>query len=127
MELRRPRKEWRGLGTYYATMVDGIWSSQRVTKTVGLPSLALDPGSGRVHVMVGKHRLHEGTVKSLGVGKVAAGVEDPEMRVDPATGSLLLVYVRSSPDGESDGLIRHYQSMTPSAARGACRAGSGVG
>jgi hypothetical protein len=92
-------------GTYLATMVDGKWTSERVTKTVGLPSLALDPGSGRVHVMVGNTVYTKEPSRGWTSARLPAGVEDPEMRVDPATGRLLLVYLRSSPDGESDGLF----------------------
>jgi hypothetical protein len=92
-------------GTYHATMVDGKWVSERVTKTVGLPSLGLDPGSGRVHVIVGNTVYTKEPSRAWASARLPAGVEDPEMRVDPATGRLLLVYIRSSPDGESDGLF----------------------
>jgi hypothetical protein len=91
-------------GTYYATLVNGKWTSQRITKRLGLTSLTLDPGSGRLHVLVG-NTLYTKTPNAAWVSaRLPAGVDNPTMRLDPATGSLLLVYNRSSPDGESDGL-----------------------
>jgi len=39
-------------GTYYATLVDGRWRVERVTKATGDTSLVLDTDSGAVHVLV---------------------------------------------------------------------------
>ena len=39
-------------GTYYATLVDGKWVSERITKATGATSLVLDTDTGAVHVLV---------------------------------------------------------------------------
>jgi hypothetical protein len=44
-------------GTYYATLVDGAWRVERVTKATGGKSFVLDPDTGAVHLLVnGNHR-----------------------------------------------------------------------
>jgi hypothetical protein len=92
-------------GTYYATMVDGKWASERVTKQIGRASLALDPRTSRVHVIVGNTVYTKEPSRAWASARLPAGVEDPEMRVDPATGSLLLVYLDWNQAGESEGLL----------------------
>jgi hypothetical protein len=92
-------------GTYYATMVNGKWSSQRITKHLALVSFALDPGTGRVHVIEGNTLYTKESSRAWASARLPAGVERPVMRLDPATGELLLVYLPSNPDGESDGLF----------------------
>jgi hypothetical protein len=92
-------------GTYYATIVNGKWTSQRITKDVGLSSLGLDPGAGRVHVLVGNtvhtHDPDSGWVST----RLPAGVDDSVMRVDPATGTVLVLYIQRNRDGDSEGLF----------------------
>jgi hypothetical protein len=93
------------VGTWYATMVNGKWISQRINKKVGFPSLVLDPGSGRVFVLLDNvvyTKAPTGTWESARLPKV---VKFPVMRIDPATGSLLLVYEAPNPDGESSSLM----------------------
>jgi hypothetical protein len=92
-------------GTYHATTVNGKWASERVTKKLGLPSLALDPRTGRVHVIEGDTLYTKESSRAWASTRLPAGVDHPVMRLDPTTGSVLLVYLRSSPDGESDGLF----------------------
>lgn len=91
-------------GTYYATMVKGTWTSQRVTKELGLSSLAIDPRSGRINLLVGNTVRTKVPNGSWVSARLPAGVDSPVMRVDPATGSLLVVYLHSSPDGESNAI-----------------------
>ena len=92
-------------GTYYATMVKGKWTSQRVTKELGLSSLAIDPGTGRIYLLVGnaiRTKPPNGTWVSA---RLPGGIDSPVMRLDPATGSLLVVYLHSNPEGEPEGLF----------------------
>lgn len=86
-------------------MVKGKWTSHRVTKELGLSSLAIDPGTGRIYLLIGnavRTKLPNGTWASA---RLPAGIDNPVMRLDPATGSLLVVYLHSNPEGESDGLF----------------------
>jgi len=93
-------------GTYYATIVGGRWTSQRITKEHDLPSLALDPRSGRVHVLVGNTLYTKDPNRSWTSARLPKGVDAPVMRLDPATGNLLFVYVDySNPDDESAPLL----------------------
>ena len=63
-------------GTYYATLVNGKWTSQRITKKLGLPSIALDPETGRVHVLV-DNMLYTKEPPGLGLGTAARGGRQP--------------------------------------------------
>lgn len=92
-------------GTYYATMVNGKWSSQRITKHLALGSFALDPGTGRIHVIEGNTLYTKEASRAWASTRLPVEVDRPVMRLDPATGSVLLVYARSGPDGEPDGLF----------------------
>jgi len=92
-------------GTYYATQVNGKWASKRVTKDLDLTSIALDPRTGRMHVLVGHVLYTKAADRGWASAPLPAGIDDPQMRVDPATGTLLLVYDRTGPDGDSDGLV----------------------
>jgi hypothetical protein len=92
-------------GTYYATIVNGKWTSQRITKRLGPSSLVLDPRTGRVHFLI-ENVVHTRNANGTWVStRLPAGIEFPVMRLDPATGNLLVVYVQSTPDGESDNLF----------------------
>ena len=92
-------------GTYYATMANGKWTSKRITKHLGLSSLALDPEpavsmSSKATRCTRRSRPGAGSRQ-----RCPREVDLPVMRLDPATGSLLVVYLRSNADGESDGLF----------------------
>lgn len=89
-----------GVGTYYATNASGTWRSERVTKDVGVTSLQVDTATGRVHVLVGgeKNGVLYCTKSPTGAWvrtKIAAtkGATDLAIRLDPATGTLLAVYL----------------------------------
>jgi hypothetical protein len=92
-------------GTYYATMVKGKWTSQRITKKLGLSSLALDPKTGRVHVLAANTVYTKDPKGGWVSAGLPSGIESPVLRLDPTTGTLLVVYIRWSPDGDSDGLF----------------------
>jgi hypothetical protein len=93
-------------GVYYATMVNGTWTSHRITKQTETASLAVDPGTGRVHVLVGNVLHTKEPNGDWGSARLPKGVDSPVMRLDPATGELLLMYVDySDPDAESAPLV----------------------
>jgi hypothetical protein len=92
-------------GTYYATMVNGKWTSRRITKKVGFPSLALDPGTGRVFVLVDNVVHTKAPNGGWETARLPAGIENPVMRIDPATGRLLVMYVDYNSDAESASLV----------------------
>ena len=86
-------------GTYYATNASGAWASQRITRSLGETSLQVDDVTGRVHVLVnGETGLVYYTKPANGawahsrVGSVRSAFS-PVIRLDPATGTLLVVYV----------------------------------
>ncbi len=86
-------------GTYYSTNAGGSWTSQRITKSVGETSLQVDPASGRIHAIVSGRVGIWYFTKALGgswaAKRVAAKrwVLSPVIRLDPATGRLLVVYL----------------------------------
>jgi hypothetical protein len=92
-------------GTYYATIVDGKWQSHRITKHLGLSSFALDPGTGRVHLIEGNTLHTKEASRAWVAARLPAEVDLPVMRVDPETGALLVVYLRRNANGESEGLF----------------------
>ena len=92
-------------GTYYATMANGKWISKRITKHLALLSLALDPGTGRVHVIEGNTLYTKEPSTAWVSAPLPEEVDLPVMRLDPATGRLLVVYLRRNASGESDGLF----------------------
>ena len=47
-------------GTYYGTLVDGDWVTERITKATGMTSLVLDTDTGTVHVLVNGNPNKEG-------------------------------------------------------------------
>ena len=58
-----------------------------------------------MHVLVGHVLYTKAADRGWASAPLPAGIDDPQMRVDPATGTLLLVYDRTGPDGDSDGLV----------------------
>lgn len=91
-------------GTYYATNRTGAWTAiafRRVTTDLGVKSLTVDAGTGRVHVLVGgESGLRHYTDTATGPWSVlklsSAIVTSCAIRLDPATGTLLAVYARAS-------------------------------
>jgi hypothetical protein len=102
-------------GTYYATNASGTWVSQRITRSTGAASLQMDDASGRVHALVsGAAGLVYYTAPSNGGWthtKVASTSWAPSivLRLDAATGTLLIVYV----DGSTAGKLRVYAITKP--------------
>jgi hypothetical protein len=94
-----------GIGTYYATNAGGTWKAQRITRDVGDTSLQVDAATGQVQVLVGgETALLYLTMSSGGrwaPTKVARtkGATSPVLRLDPATGTLLAVYLSPSRGG----------------------------
>jgi len=89
-------------GTYYATNPGDTWQARRITKALGWMSLSLDPVTGRVHAIVESNRVRyytktpTGSWQATTVPGVPASAFSPVIRVDPATGRVLLVYITSA-------------------------------
>ena len=89
-------------GTYYATNASGSWKVQRITKDIGETSLQVDQRTGRVHVLVNatvlRYYTSQGDRKWVDSTVTSMPVSTPLLRLDPATGRLLIVFL-GSPDG----------------------------
>jgi hypothetical protein len=96
-------------GTYFATNSSGTWVSERITPDVGKASLTVDVATGLVHVVVAAWetgldyytKLPGGVWNRMNLSVEPVG--EPLIRLDPASGALLVVYNRvhreSMPDG----------------------------
>lgn len=94
-------------GTYYSTNANGSWTTHRITKATGETSLQVDSASDRVHALV------SGQVGLWYFSKASGGpwtskrivpkgwVSSPVIRLDPATGKLLIVYLGASSTGST--------------------------
>jgi hypothetical protein len=91
-------------GTYYATLANGQWSSEKITSRIGPMSLTLDADTGRVHALIGGEGILYYTKDPAGAWTWTAlttpgSFADPVIRLDPLTGHLLVVYVTDAADG----------------------------
>jgi hypothetical protein len=90
------------VATYYATNLSGTWKTQRITKEVGSTSIQVDAATGRVHVLMAvEGALRDFTLAANGrwtrTTIVSSGSPwSPELQIDPATGTALVVYVDGS-------------------------------
>ena len=90
-------------GTYYATNASGTWESGRITTHQGGTSLQVDEITGQVHVLVGAAglryytKLPGGAWRGTKVSSVS--VLAAVIRLDPATGTLLAVYIKPRESG----------------------------
>ncbi len=88
-------------GSYYATNPGDTWQARRLTTALGWMSLSLDSVTGRVHAIIESNRVRYYTKTPTGPWQVSTipGVPipafSPAIRVDPATGRLLLAYLTS--------------------------------
>ena len=90
--LWRRRIRCRGQGPITRRWSTANGLRKRITKQLGpAHSIALDPGSGRIHVLVGNVLYTKDPNSSWVSAPLPAGVDLPVMRLDPATGTLLLV------------------------------------
>ena len=95
------------IGTYYATNASGRWTAHRITRKVGETSLQYDNLTGRPHVLVtGLYGLWYYTTTPSGQWTETRVVHKrwpstPLLRLDPATGTLLAVYLISSDTGST--------------------------
>ncbi len=83
------------VGTYYATNASGTWKAERITRTTGVTSIAVDPTTGRIHVLIGGTyytKSPNGTWKRA-VLAAASWAPSATLRLDPETGALLVLYV----------------------------------
>jgi hypothetical protein len=90
-------------GTYYATLVDGKWKPERVTRAVGPMSFVLDTETGAVHVVVnGERNQRAGNrlthyERAPGGGWTATPLQGSVdggfmIRLDEADGTLVVAY-----------------------------------
>lgn len=96
-------------GTYFATNDSGGWVTSRITPDVGTASITLDVATGRIHVIVAgaggltyytKSAGGEWSPTSLSVRAPGS----PVIRLDPTTGTLLVVYVGDLGRAGTDGI-----------------------
>jgi hypothetical protein len=96
-------------GTYYATNAGGSWVVDRVSKAVGSASFTVDPASGRVHLAIFDHRGRYFTTSGDGSWTSkrlpTVGGYGGIIRLDPASGRLLIAYPRYEEDGEPGGIF----------------------
>ena len=102
-------RSWHGLGcvgggpdpldgTYFATNASGTWVTSRLTTLVGSTSMALDPATGELHVLVSDYLrivyFHRAPGADWAHETLARGqASSPVIREDPTTGALLVAYV----------------------------------
>jgi len=105
-------------GTYYATNASGKWVSGRITTNLGATSLQVDKVTGRVHVLVAGSGVRYYTKLPGGLWggtKVTSATVPLQLsaaaaiRLDPATGRLLIVYLAQ----QSSGLSKVYAITKP--------------
>jgi hypothetical protein len=84
-------------GTYYATNESGRWASTRISRSMGETSLTVDTRTGQVHVLLSADRGLRYLTISGGRWTerrlTTRNVLNPVIRLDPATGNLLVAYV----------------------------------
>jgi hypothetical protein len=87
-------------GTYYATNVGGSWVTERITPDVGQASITMDAATSRVHVLLsgGGGLLYY--TRTTNDAWDVTGLSDayrasPIIRLDPTTGTLLVVFYGS--------------------------------
>ena len=87
------------VGTYHASNASGAWKAERITKDVGDTSIQVDGKTGRIHVLVGSQaglRYFTAAPGGTWTRTTVASTKDvisPALRLDPATGKLLGVYI----------------------------------
>jgi hypothetical protein len=89
-------------GTYYASLVDGKWESEKITKATGPTSFVLEPDTGAVHVLVnGNHNGRGGRLthyeRSPGGDWTSTQLRAPvdggiSIRSDESDGTLVVAY-----------------------------------
>jgi hypothetical protein len=103
-------------GTYFATNASGAWVTTKLTSLLGGTSMALDPATGEIHVLVNDFQRIVYFHRSGNAGSdwahetlVRGSLSSAVIREDPASGNLLVVFV-TDPTSESD--VLHVQVMT---------------
>ena len=78
-------------GTYYGTLVDGKWVTERITKDTGMTSLVVDPDTGIVHVLVGGNPNKQGGGRLRHYERSPGGKwTSTPLRPGPAEGGLII-------------------------------------
>jgi hypothetical protein len=88
---------------YYATNASGTWKVQRFTSARGVASLQIAGSTNDVHLVLaagtGLAYYTKTATGSWHSKRLASGwVESPVIRLDPATGRLLVVFIRTDDD-----------------------------
>jgi len=103
-------------GTYFSTNASGTWVTTKLTSLLGGTSMALDPATGEIHVLVNDFRRIVYFHRPANAGSawahetlVRGNTSSAVIREDPASGDLLVVFV-TDPTSESD--VLHVQVMT---------------
>ena len=99
-------------GTYFSTNASGTWHTSRLTPLVGDASLTVDTSTGTVDAVVsGSDDYDFPRVQGFAYVTGPAGgpwaqtmllpeeVQSPVVKLDPATGALLVMYERTAADG----------------------------
>jgi hypothetical protein len=90
-------------GMYYATNASGAWKVQRFSSARGVASLQIAGSTNDVHLVLaagtGLAYYTKTATGSWQSKRLASGwVESPVIRLDPATGRLLVVFIRTDDD-----------------------------
>ena len=101
-------------GTYYSTLTNGTWHSERLTSRTSTTSLTVDTDTGRVHLIVSGKGGRLVYLTRIGSKPWSKRVLDPgvvtpgAIRLDPDTGRILVAYVRFDDDGNDVFVDRVY-------------------
>jgi hypothetical protein len=99
------------VGTYYATNASGSWKIQRISKESGVSSIQVDRTTGRIHVLIAgtyyTKTASSGTWTRTVLAVPAWGQSAAALRLDPVSGTLLVVYI----DGSSSAPIKAMTSQ----------------
>ncbi len=109
-------------GTYFSTNASGTWQTSRLTPLVGDASLTVDTSTGTVDAVVsGRDDYDSPRVQGFAYFMGPAGgpwaqttllpeaVESPVIKLDTATGALLVMYEKTA----ADGMTRIYEMAKP--------------
>jgi hypothetical protein len=97
-------KPGRRDGTYIGSDASGTWVTQRISRAMGQKALTLDPSTGDAHVVLAGDRLRhltstDGVAWTTTELRGTKGMYDPLIRVDPATGRIVVVMLNGSERG----------------------------
>ena len=101
-------------GTYYSTLTNGTWHSERLSSRQETASLTVDTDTGRVHLIVSGKGGRLVYLTRIGSKAWSKHVLDPGVvwpgviRLDPDTGGIFVAYIRFDDDGNDVFVDRVY-------------------